>query len=280
VELMPEAPPAVKLAGELAAGKRDVVEGLALPAPPSALRIDPFPSGASAFYVFNTRRGIFADPALRGKVADSVRRRELATAWRADASSRYLPDGIPGSSPQARLAPRVTRSRTTSARRTAVLYTIDAGTAPSEQAAILRDDLRKLGIDLTVKALQYTDFVKQVDAPDPDFDIALGPLYYPAVPDPADSLAPLGSAPSAETGVPNRSGFHDPATIRLMRSAFSLTGPARATAYKRVEQRLDALAPWIVFGQVLEGWSRGGDVGCITVEPLIGPDLATLCKTS
>src|SRR5262249_38259940 len=154
----------------------DLVEGLAITKRPSRIRIAPMPAGGTLFYVFNTRHGIFADPDLRRITADSVRRRDLAKVWNTDASSRYLPDGIPGSTPQGRLAPRITSRRKPHTRRSAVLYTIDSGTAPSEQAAILRQDLRRLGIDLTVKTLPYDTFVKQVNAANPAFDIALGPM--------------------------------------------------------------------------------------------------------
>ena len=103
--------------------------------------------------------------------------------------------------------------------------------APCPQwGAIIRDDLRKIGIGVTV--VESADFF-----PKEPYDLHF--LFWgPDYPDPANVLNPLLLGNQSPPRGVNFSYFDNPVYNRRLEAAAELTGPAREAAYARLDADL------------------------------------------
>ena len=241
------------------------------------------PSTLVQYLVFNTARGPFADARLRRAVNYALNRNALAAEPSAGLVERptdqYLAPGLPGFRDVPIYPPGgdLTRARRLAGRRHrhAVLI-VDKNAPFLQRAQIVQSDLAKIGIDVDIQALSVTDKFKREFRGDWD----LAPTgWTPDFDDPSDVLNALlrGShLPPALTV--NFAHFDDPAYNRRLDAAARLIGPARYTAYAKLDADLAGnAAPMAAFGVWPNRDLFSARIGCQNYQPLYGIDLAALC---
>src|SRR6185436_10113623 len=138
------------------------------------------------YFLFNTRRGPFADVRLRRAVNFAIDRRALAANTGVGEVGRptdqHIPPGLPGfedaaiyplGGPDLPAARRLAGHQ----RRRAVLYTCDfPGCARHGQ--ILRSNLSAIGIDLEVRKFPLPQLFERIQRPDEPFDIAYSNWFF------------------------------------------------------------------------------------------------------
>jgi peptide/nickel transport system substrate-binding protein len=230
--------------------------------------------------IFNTTRSPFSNVRLRRAVNYALDRRALAReafpSQTARPTAQSIPPGMPGyreTSIYPLGAPNLARARrlagTTHAR--AILYTCNTATC-SAAAQTVHDNLKAIGIDVTVHALPVTRLFDVETAPTKPFDLAVW-TYSADYPDPSDFINL-----QFETG---QSIFHLSAGRTLnhrMRAAALLTGTKRYRAYAELDHDLtarEALAAPYASGAAVELFSNRAD--CQLHQPIYGLDLGALC---
>jgi len=231
--------------------------------------------------VFNARRPLFRDLRMRRAVSYALDRRALAAAVDDAPADELVPPAVPGfragrfyslRGPDLRAARRLAGSR----RRHAVLY-VPCGSAHVGVAEIVRSDLAKIGIAVSIVKTdrcpsRYEDDPKirqadillggagswpQRDA-EPFFDLALAS---------GDNGSALGPGPW------NRPSFR----ARVIR-ARALRGQARTRAYRRLDTALMRSAPFAVYGSVVYEEYVSQSVGCTLLQGAYAVlDLGALC---
>lgn len=232
------------------------------------------------YFLFNTRRGVFADPKLRKAVNYAIDRRALAEYTGVGQGGRptdqYIPQGMPGfedavtyplGGPDIATARRLAGTE----RRQAMLYTC---TTPdcARHGEILRSNLRAIGIDLDVRQFPVGEMFDRIGTPGEPFDIAYSNWFADNA-DPSNFINTL-FAPDAFFG----HLYEDPGMDRRMAAAARLSGDARLDAYARTDrylaERAVPAAPFAV-GTVTHFLSSR--MGCQILHPIYGLDLAALC---
>ena len=244
--------------------------------------------------VLNTSRPLFSDARLRQAAAYAIDRSALAAQEQryfhagqfsgGAATDAYLPDAMPGA-PRPGTHPLaggdLARARglagDAGAHRRAVLYTCN--TPPcTQEAAIVRADLRRIGIDVEVDAFSKPVMYGRAGRPDAPFDIlTIG--WYADYADPGNFLGPLltGSVPDDRWSA-NYGHFQDPSFTPRLRAAARLSGTARYASYGRLAQELARdSSPLVVYESDEAHDFFAARVGCQVYQPVWGMDLAALC---
>jgi ABC-type transport system substrate-binding protein len=235
------------------------------------------------YFLFNRRRGPFADVKLRRAVAYAIDRRALApyaVLERGRPTDQFIPPGAPGFEDAAIYplgAPDLAKARKLAGakRRRAVLYTCDSPDCTA-QAGILRADLRRIGIDLDVRQFPIgnDEFFRRVRKAGEPWDLAYW-NWLPEYADPSEfidfELGPGGGMPAA---------VRDPATSEAIADAARLRGEARLSAYARLDRHLAAdVLPAVPFASGTTTHFLSARMGCPVLHPVYGLDLAALCVT-
>jgi len=236
------------------------------------------------YFLFNRRRGPFADVKLRRAVAYAIDRRALApyaVLERGRPTDQFIPPGAPGFEDAAIYplgGPDLAKARALAGakRRRAVLYTCDLPDCTS-QAGILRADLRRIGIDLDVRQFPIgsDELFRRVRKPGEPWDLAYW-NWLPEYADPSDFIdVLLGSGPPG-AGVP--AAVRDPAINDAIADAARLRGEARLSAYARLDRHLAAdVVPAVPFASGTTTHFLSARMGCPVLRPVYGLDLAALC---
>lgn len=235
-------------------------------------------------YMLNVARPLFKNNlALRRAVNFAVDRPAilrsggLAGPLAGRATDQYLPPTIPGfrdahiyplGGPNLARARALARGHTRSGK--AVLGTINV---PGEIAAaqIVKQNLRRIGLDVEIKGLPPGAFFGKAAAPGAPFDIALA-LWVPDYVDPSEYTNFLFD--SRFIGSFNLGNFDSPKYNALMRRAARLQGEARYRAYGQLDVQLarDGV-PMVMVNFFNDPTLVSKRAGCVLIRPggLLGP---------
>jgi ABC-type transport system substrate-binding protein len=234
-------------------------------------------------YALNLSRPLFRNNlALRRALNFAIDRVALTHApgnVRGDPTDQYVPPNMPGfkdariyplGGPDLRKARALARGHTRGGK--AVLWTFDFPAALAA-AQIVKQNLKQIGLEVTVKGLPPPSYAGQVAAPGARFDIAFAPWladYF----DPSQYTNALFDG--RFIGANNWGHFNSPKYNGLMRSAARLQGDARYRAYAALDVQLarDAV-PKIVVSVDRQATLVSKRVGCIVLRPAL--DLTAAC---
>jgi YVTN family beta-propeller protein len=232
-------------------------------------------------FALNTHRPLFADVRLRRAVSYAINRAELArlgdeyTPLLPEApTDHYLPPGVPGYRNAQRypFSPDLAKARQLAggrARRTAVLYTCNVSPC-DQQAQIVKNDLRNIGIRVEVRAFTDTTLYTKTATPGEPFDM----VYLGWLPDYQDPSAFLNVLLEGGSTLPT---LNDPTYRARLAGAAQLTGAKRYLTYARLDADLARnAAPLVAFGNASSHDLFSARIGCQTYG-VYGIDLAALC---
>jgi ABC-type oligopeptide transport system substrate-binding subunit len=234
-------------------------------------------------YAFNTTRPLFRDnPSLRRAVNFAVDRRSLTRqpgAPRGTPTDQYLPLGMPGyrdahiyplDGPDLKRARALARGNLRGGK--AVLWTFAAPPALAA-AQLIKANLRKIGLDVEVRGIADSGFVRRVIAQGAPFDI----VFSPWVADYADPYQYVNILLDSRFAPhPNWGRFASPKYDALMRRAARLAGAARYRAYGDLDAQLARdEAPRIAVSNDNETAFVSARVGCVVMRPFF--DLTAAC---
>jgi ABC-type transport system substrate-binding protein/tRNA A-37 threonylcarbamoyl transferase component Bud32 len=212
--------------------------------------------------VFNTRRPLFREGALRRAVNYALDRPKLAAVGDEPPSDEYVPPGVPGSSghhaypidgPDRRAARRLARG----SRRHAVLCVDPANRRVAE---IVRSDLARIAISVTIA--ESTQCGSDPEAARADMTIG---WFRSFEHDPEPFLQQAGSSRSQS--------FQ-----RRLAHASELRGPGRLDAYARLDSELVHQAPLAVYASWVQPDYFSPRVGCKVFQSTYHfVDLGALC---
>ena len=151
-----------------------------------------------------------------------------------------------------------------------MLYTIEAAT-PIAIAQLLKQNLKRIGINVMVKALPVPGYFSRV--PREPYDIAFS-SWTADYTDPYATINLL--LDGAFAGESNWARFDSPRYNRLLREVALLQGSARFRAYGKLDVRIarDA-APLLPIDYVNEQTLVSKRVGCVVLRPTL--DLTAVC---
>jgi peptide/nickel transport system substrate-binding protein len=175
----------------------------------------------------------------------------------------------------------------------AVLYTTPDTFHPA-MAAVIADDLAKIGLTVEVKQFAAPVMMSKVETRGEPFDMVLGDwgsqLYGPrglpeleapiVYPDPAQMLVRYLDGENARkpTGNTNVSYLDLPAYNQRLAAASSLSGPARFQTFSRIEADImREQAPWAPLWQGSSWTLVSKRVGCFHRRPVVGIVWGDLC---
>ena len=236
------------------------------------------------YLAFNTSRGPFASARLRRAVNYAIDRRALAPeglfyGLPATPTDEYLPPGMPGHR-DARIYPltpdlRKARELAGTTRRSVVLYTL-SDPEHLRVAEIVKANLRRIGMDVQIRALGDSVFVRLGRRGEP-FDIAVVG-WQSDYPDPLDFLHLLDGRTIGPDGNFNYAYYDDAGYNRRLDAAARLASPARELALGRLAVDIArTAAPWAAIGNEREHSFFSARIGCQLHHPVFGIDLAALC---
>lgn len=239
------------------------------------------------FLTLNTSRPLFASARMRRAVNFAIDRTALARLGffnnppPFEPTDQYLPPGMPGFK-DAHIYPF--RPDIATARRlagpgkhgTAVLYTCNVTPCP-EQAQLIKDNLRAIGIDVDVHQFDWGVVTTKVRKPGEPFDLTPSWTVFAYV-DPSAVLNAFLDSNVANLDS-NWARFDDPAYNRKLEAAAILAGPARYLAYADLDADLARnAAPWVAWG--VPPWREffSPRIGCQVFDPSVpNMDIAALC---
>jgi YVTN family beta-propeller protein len=236
------------------------------------------------YLVFNTSRPPFSSARLRRAVNYALDRRALAreSLWSglpAVPTDQYLPPTMPGFL-DARIYPltpdlATARRLAGAKRRTVVLYVLSD--PPHRRfAAIVRANLSAIGMDVDVRELGQSLFLRIARRGEP-FDMAVA-AWRTDYADPIDFLGQLDGRTIGPDENINYAYFDDPTYDRRLDAAARLPSPARELALGRLDAQVArTAAPWaaVANGRTHDFFSAR--IGCQVYNPVLGLDLASLC---
>jgi YVTN family beta-propeller protein len=240
------------------------------------------PDPVLASFAFNTRRGPFVDVRLRRAVNYAIDRRALAedTGFGEPGlpTDQYIPQGIPGFEDAAIYplgGPELADARRLagSVERDAVLYTCDTPGCTS-QAAILRSNLRAIGIQLEVRQFPIDEmFDRTLRGPASEpWDLS----YQGWIGEIADPLEFIDH--QFASGAEHPGGFGEATFDRRIAAASRLRGDARLRAYAELDRDLvEQSAPQATFASGKVSYFLSARMGCQVLHPIYGVDVASLC---
>lgn len=290
--------PATKFAG-LVSGDLDVA-GVS-PAMAQLVSRDPMlvlespPVLFSTMLAFNTTRAPFNDARVRRAVSLAIDRQRIvdaAVAGYAVPSRGAIPPGIFDVSPPREAPPQAGVEHVNALLDSAgyargangmrarggqalafTLLTVSTGDLAVEQ--LLQDDLRRVGIAVTIRSAELATFLSALRAPDKQYDAA-----YTGVPGDLGLGHLTAMFHSAQAGgALDYTGFHDGALDALLDEARVADGPvARAAAWQRVSAQLSEATPvaFVYHARGVQGRARSLDG---VVMDLRG-ELATVARWS
>jgi peptide/nickel transport system substrate-binding protein len=242
------------------------------------------PATGVRMFALNTARPLFrGNIELRQAVNFAVDRKALTRElgpYAGTISDQFLTPAMPGyrnvriyplEGPDLRRARALAKGNTRSGK--AVLYTT---TFPVDvaQAQILRQNLRTIGIRLTVKQFPIPLLFEKLSRPGERFDI--GRISWTGLSDPGflGFLFDGRSIGDPQSG--NWSYFNSPAVNRQLEAASRLIGPARYRAYGELDVALSRdHAPAIPYGVPNSLTFVSANTGCAVVNPTL--DLTAVC---
>jgi peptide/nickel transport system substrate-binding protein len=242
------------------------------------------PGLITQYIALNTTRPLFKDLKTRQAVAYAINRTALFRVAGLNAgrpNDQILPPGLPGYQPVEIFpnTPDVAKAKALMGGRTAkaVLY---AGNDPisTPQAEIIRQNLKAIGIEVTVKRLPFAVQITKAGTRGEPFDMNLIG-WFADYPDPYDFINILLSGKTiAKSNNINTAYFDDPVFNRRMDAASKLTGDARLAAYARLDRDLTRAAPFVVYGNSTVREFTSDRVGCgMYSVPSGGLNLTMLC---
>ena len=157
----------------------------------------------------------------------------------------------------------------------AVLY-VSTVAAPLAQAAIVRTDLERIGLDVEIRPFPTPVLFEKLQTPGEPFDIGWVGWSNPDR-DPASILTGLfdGRSLGGANNV-NWSYFNSPKYNRLLDEASRLTGDERYRAYGDLDARISRdVAPAIPYSYDNTLTFVSARTGCVVVNPYL--DLAAVC---
>jgi peptide/nickel transport system substrate-binding protein len=174
----------------------------------------------------------------------------------------------------------------------AVLYTPADRLRPA-MAAVIADDLAKIGLNVQVKQFVPAVMMAKVETRGEPFDMVLGnwgdellgprlpeldpPILYP---DPAQMIIRyLGGTNARQlSGNANVAYFDLPAYNRRMSAANTLSGPARYKAFSQLDADIMRnQAPWAPIAEASSAVFVSSRVGCFHWQPVVYYALGDLC---
>jgi oligopeptide transport system substrate-binding protein len=246
------------------------------------------PAPRLLYVIINTSGRLFRNNlALRRAVNFAIDRPALVRVYGrygASPSDQYLPRAMPGfrdsriyplNGPDLKKARALAKGRTRGGK--ALLYAI----APPPQfdlldAQIIKQNLAKIGLDVTIKQFPVDEWVRQISAPGAAFDLAtshwtsdwLDPYAFLNVLFEGSLFPPKGA---------NISRLNSRRYNRLLENASRLSGSARYRAYGQLDISLARkVAPAAAFGNENRATFVSARVGCKTFNAN-DLDLAAVC---
>jgi ABC-type transport system substrate-binding protein len=138
-----------------------------------------------------------------------------------------------------------------------------------QEAQIVRQDLKPLGIVVQVREMPIGEFFVRILRAGEPFDLAVSGWYFTSDPD---------SAFDPASGVLRISHFHDPGFDREVRKAQELSGARRYRVFNRLALRLERdLAPAAPFATDASRDFFSARIGCQVYQPFFEIDLGALC---
>ena len=244
------------------------------------------PALAVNYVALNTTRGILKEPSVRKALNYAIDRTIVtrAAGFRAGKpTDQVLPPGIAGHRNVSIYPMRanVAKAKALLAGRTGKLslYT-SAGPPTEEQAQIIQQSLKRVGIDVTVKKFPFGVLLGRIGNPKEPYDmILIG--WYADYADPYDFIDILmnGKHISPRNNLANIALFNDPKFNRQMDAAAKLVGDARYAAYAQLdEQIMRQAAPWVPINNPNVREFVSARVGCyVYVPPFQLMSLAVAC---
>jgi ABC-type transport system substrate-binding protein/tRNA A-37 threonylcarbamoyl transferase component Bud32 len=236
------------------------------------------------YIAFNTERPLFRDARLRRAVSYALDRRALARAFADAPADSIVPPAVPGfapgrSYPLDRADLRAARRLTAGRRHRGVLY-FCGNTQERNVASIVRSDLARIGIAVSIDETQSCPTDRRYDARSRRADLILvsgmGSEARDAKPFLERVLATDGSFGSAlGRGLWTSAGFR-----RQLERARPLRGDSRTAAYSAIVDELMREAPFAVYGSAVLSEYFSPKVGCNLFQGEYGVvDLGALCKS-
>jgi len=164
----------------------------------------------------------------------------------------------------------------------AVLYTA-TGPGVLDQANVIVQDLRAIGLDVSVKAMAVEVINAKAGIPGEPYDMILAdfpPGFPQSYPDPAMMLVRLlgGANARKPSGNTNFAYFDDPTYNRRLAAANRLVGPERFRAFSRLDAEImRKQAPWAPLFEGANTLLLSKRVGCLKLHPVFVRDLAAMC---
>lgn len=159
----------------------------------------------------------------------------------------------------------------------AVLYTSSSLPGPIAQAQIVRDTLKKIGLEVEIQAYPFPVLVQKLKTPGEPFDIGLIGWGF-ADPDPVSHLKFMfdGRTITNAPDFGNLSYFNSPSYNRLFDRAARLPAQERYRAYGELDAQISReAAPAIPYSYDNALTFVGARIGCVVVNPTL--DLAAVC---
>jgi peptide/nickel transport system substrate-binding protein len=158
----------------------------------------------------------------------------------------------------------------------AVVYVNDAPNAVA-QAQVLQQNLRRIGLELTIKPFPASILFQKLSTPGEPFDI--GWVGWLGNPDPEILDCLFNGKWIGKEGSCNWSYFNSPRFNRLLDAAIRLTGAPRSRAFGRLDLELarDA-APAIAYAYDNALTLVSSRTGCVVLNPSL--DLVAVCLRS
>jgi len=237
-------------------------------------------------FVLNTSRPLLRNNIkLRQAINYAIDRpaliRQLGGAYFATPTDQFLPIIIPGFvnahiypvyKPDLRKARALARGHTRSGK--LVLY-VPSRPGPPEQAQIVKQDLKRIGLDVEIKEFPPPVHFQKLATPGEPFDMGwVG--WLTTEPDPAPALAIFDGSTIGTPANTDYSYFNSSKYNRLLRAASLLTGEARYRAYGKLDVEItrDA-APGVAYGMDNALTLVSARTGCVVVNPYL--DLEAVC---
>lgn len=243
------------------------------------------------YYAFNTSPGKALDnPLVREAINYAVDRTHTGAqlGYKIETpTDKILPPGMPGASDEQSIypnSPDLSKAKSLMKQSgvktplNLVVYSTSACPACTNRMTILQQDLKPLGITITVKTFVRAVQFQQEGIKPGKMDIS-DEGWLMDFPDPYDFINVLlnGEAIPATNGV-NFSYFNVPKYNQAMDKAATLVGNARYTAYGQLAtQMFRDDPPWAAFGNRNNTDFFSARVGCTVYQPVYGMDYATMC---
>ena len=247
------------------------------------------------YYAMNTARPAFSNPLVREAVNYAIDRTGMAKQLgykKGVPTAKYLPPQLPGASTEQQIypmSPNLSKAQALMNQAKAqgvktpinvLVYSTQGSQAATNRMALLTQELKPLGINVSVKYFERAVQFQQEGVKGTPSDIA-DEGWLADFPDPYDFVnILLNGEHIPPTNGYNFSFFNDPTYNAKMDAAAGTTGSNRATTYGNLATDIAKnAAPWAAWANEQNYDFFGPAVGCVMWEPSYGMDLANLCKS-